>query len=177
MPLAEYHHQGYTEHGHVVDPSGAATDTKWGEATEDGVQLQLSTQAADLWGGASLMKLETAVTRVMLALQIAMANAAAQALQRALGSPAADFSGDLEGASPTDESFDFTKNIGSEVLPLYVLGPGPVTTARLDAGKCKLQDLGGAIRFAKEYSTYTPAWEILDPADGSAPATLVYAAA
>lgn len=166
MPGSGFHSRGITEVGHVVS---GPTDTPWGETSEDGLQIQVATQSVDLYSAQSTMEEDTAITRTTLNMVIQIVNASLQELQRILGIPASAFSGDLEDATPTDEVLAFNPGeIGTEVLQLYALGTGPVTTRRIDVPRAKVADIGPLQMAKTGWMLPQATWRVLRPASGYA---------
>lgn len=169
MPAAAVRLIGITEVGHVDDPTGTPSDVSWGNTTQDGVTLQLSTESVDLMSAQAKMKEDVNVVSASMQLVVNLVTTSLQRLQRLWGLPDAAFAGDLEDATPQAETLTIEEgNLGTQERALYVLGPGPASTRRVDAARCRVADLGG-IQFASNaYQLPSATWEVLNVAEGDA---------
>lgn len=164
---------GINEVGHVTDPEGTPTDVNWGNTKQEGVQLQLATSSIDLMSAQAKMKEDVTLTEASIQLQIALINADAQALQYLWGMPAAALAGDL-GGTPTPEVLTIQEgNLGTEERALYVIAPGPASTRRVQARRCRVADLGGLAFASTDYQTPEATWEVLNPTSAMTQAPLV----
>lgn len=165
MPATDVRLIGISEVGHVA--AGPA-DVSWGNTTQDGVTLQMTTEVVDLMSAQAKMKEDVSLVAASMQLVVNLVTTALQRLQRLWGLPDSAFAGDIE--APTEETLTFTEgNLGTEERTLYVLGPGPASTRRVDATRCRVADLGG-IQFASNaYQLPSATWEVLNPGPGSDP--------
>lgn len=167
MPVEDARLVGIQEVGHVEDPGGTATDTPWGNTQQDGVEVQLSAENVRLQSGQAKMAENINLVTANMTLVFALVVSELTALQRLWGLPTAAFSGDLEAASPTPESLTITEsNLGTREDALYILGPGPVSTRRVDARSCRVGDIGGVSFASNAFQTPQSSWEILNPSTG-----------
>lgn len=113
------------------------------------------------------MKEDVNLVSASMQLVVNLVTASLQRMQRLWGLPDDAFAGDLEDATaPTAETLSIGEgNLGTEERSLYVLGPGPASTRRVEAARCQVADLGG-IQFASNaYQLPSATWEVLNPAD------------
>lgn len=165
MPAQNARLVGINEVGEVV----TATDTSWGRTQEDGVTLQLTANTIDLMSGQSFMKEDVRLTSAQLQLVAALIFSELTTLRRIWGLPDSALAGDLENATPTPEVLSILQNnLGTVEKQLYVLGPGPKSTRRIDATRCRATSFG-ELKMAKNAFTLPQAtYEVLAPDSGAA---------
>lgn len=164
MPAGAVRLIGISEVGHIEDPTGTPVDTPWGNTQQQGVTLQLSTETVDLMSAQAKMKEDTNLVSASIQLQVALVTTSLQRLQRLWGLPDTAFEGDLEGATPAEEVLSIGEgNLGTEERSLYVLGPGPASTRRVEAARCRVADLGGIQFASNQYQLPQATWEVLNP--------------
>lgn len=160
MPASDVRLIGISEVGHV---DSGPTDVPWGNTQQEGVTLQLSTQTVDLMSAQAKMKEHVALLSATMQLVITLVGAELTAFQRAWGLPDAALTGDTQASpTPSDEVLTITEgNLGTEERTLYVLGPGPVSTRRLEAARCRVAALGNMQMGATGYTLPQATWEVL----------------
>lgn len=164
MPATGARLIGVSEVGHVTDPEGAPTDVPWGNTQQDGVTLQLAVDTVDLQSAQAKMREDSNLVSADIQMVINLIVAELTALQRAWGLPADAFDGDLSGATPAAEVLTITEgNLGTREDTLYVLGPGPVSTRRVEVGRAKVSDIGNLQFASNAYMLPTATWSVLNP--------------
>lgn len=169
MPATGARLIGINEVGHVEDPEGTPVDTAWGNTQQDGASLQLAVDTVDLQSAQAKMREDNSLVSADIQLVINLVIAELTALQRAWGLPAAALVGDLEDATtPTEEVLTISAgNLGTREATLYIVGPGPSSTRRVQAGRAKVSDIG-ELQFASNgYTLPSVTWSILNPGSGS----------
>lgn len=170
MPATNQRLIGINEVGHVVDPDSTATDTPWGNTQQSGVELQLTTETVELQSGQATMKESVNLVTAAMVMAMALVVAELTAFGRIWGLPDSAFTGDLEDTTPTDEILSITTgNMGTEERALYILGPGPETTRRVDARRCRVSDLGNLSFASNAFQTPDASWEVLVPQGDTPP--------
>lgn len=165
MPASNARQIGINEVGEVI----AATDTSWGRTQEDGVTLQLTANTVDLMSGQAYMKEDSRLTSAQLQIVAALIFSELTNLKRIWGLPDDALTGDLSGGTATPEVLSILQsNLGTVEKALYVLGPGPVSTRRIDAIRCRASSFG-ELKMAKNAFTLPQAtYEVLAPDSGAA---------
>lgn len=162
MPTSQYRQIGVNEAGYVESGS----DTPFGNTQQEGVVLQLSTETADLMSGQAKVMESVNLVQASLELQIALVEAALQAVGELYGMPDANFSGDLTASTPTAERLDFDENMGTVERTIYALGPGPSSTRRIEGKRCRISDLGNLTMASDSYMLPQATWRVLNPSSG-----------
>jgi hypothetical protein len=165
MPAANARLIGISEVGHV-DSTGP-TDVPWGETQKDAVNLQISVSRVDLRSGQANLKIASAIEDIDAQLQIKLNESALQIMQYALGMPAAKFTGDLEGGTPSAEVLTIDGALGSDERQLYAEGVGPASTRRIDAARGVLMDVGAFAMASNAYMLPTVTFALLNPVTGT----------
>jgi len=155
---------GINEIGHITDPEGSPTDVSWGNTLKEGVQLQLAVQSIELTSGQALMKEDVSVTDASMQFQLKLISSDNLALVYLWGLPDSANVGDLGLGSPTPEVLTITEgNLASVERAIYVEAPGPASTRRVQARRCKVSDMGGLAFSAADYQTPEATWDVLNP--------------
>lgn len=166
MPASGVTLRGHQEVG-IVDAT--PEDVPFGKTQQEGVTLQLATETVDLQSAQSQMVEDSGIVTANVSLLINMVDVALQTLQRLWGLPDSSFSGDLEGATPAEEVLAISANtLGSAEQILYSLGPGPVSTRRIEVARAKAADLTGLQQASNNYSLPGATWTALAPDSGAA---------
>jgi hypothetical protein len=159
------------------DQAASPTDSEWGRTTEDGATLQLSTTTQELHSGQAKMAEDTHINQVSMAIQFNVLFAELTTLQQMLGIAAAQLTGDLEDTTPTEEVLTIDQDsIGAVEKGLYVIGPGPVSTRRLEAARALLADMGDIAFSDTEWQIFQATWDLINTADGTGVVTITDAA-
>lgn len=170
MPATGARLIGISEVGHVA----AAVDTPWGNTAQEGVVLQLAVDTVDLMSAQAKMREDVNLVSANIELAINLIVAELTALQRIWGLPDSAVTGDLENATPTAEELEISEgNLGTQERALYVLGPGPASTRRIDVPRARVSDLGGITFGSNTYQTPSATWSVLNPGAGVAPLTII----
>ena len=165
MPASGFRAVGISEVGHV----DGATDVNWGRTQQDGVRVQLTAETIDLQSGQAFMRESVHLVAGRIQLVINLVGSDLTALARIWGFPASALTGDLTAATPTAETLAVTgNNIGSQERTLFALGPGPRSTRRVQAARCRVADLGNVTLASNAYNLPTATWEVLNPISGNA---------
>lgn len=168
MPATGARLIGISEVGHVTDPEGTPVDVPWGNTQQEGVSLQLATDSVDLQSAQAKMREDNTLVSADIQLVINLIVAELQALQRAWGLPVSALVGDHSSATPTEEVLTITEgNLGTREDTLYVLGPGPASTRRVEVGRAKVADIGNLEFASNGYTLPSATWSVLNPGDGS----------
>lgn len=164
---------GINEVGHVTDPEGTPADVKWGNTAQEGVTLQLATQTVELMSAQAKMKEDVELSESSVQLTIRLVSPDVLALQYLWGLPDAAIAGDLDAGTPVAEVLSIQSgNLGTQERTLYILGPGPVSTRRVQARRCRVADLGGLDFASTDYQKPEATWEVLNPLAGMTHAPL-----
>lgn len=148
-----------------------ATDTTWGRTQETGATLQMAVTQQSLMSGQSKMAEDVHISSVEMSVQFNAIFSELEKLQLMLGIPAAQFSGDLD--SPTEEVLQIDQaSLASIEKGVYVEGPGPASTRRLEIAVAKLQDIGNLAWSDTEWTLPQVTWAALNTADGTGVVTL-----
>lgn len=149
-----------------VGETDGSTDTSWGRTQETGATLTLSVTKQELFSGQAKMAEDNHINQVAMALQFSLIFAELQNLQRVLGIPSAQFTGDLD--SPTAEELAIDQDsLGSDEKGVYAIGPGPASTRRVEALNAKLADVGDLSFSDTEWQLPEITWDVLNTADGT----------
>ena len=169
MPASAYRHRGINEVGHV---NATPADVPWGRTTQDGVNLQLTANTVELQSGQATMLESVGLVSARIQLAIGLVVSELTALQRLWGLPDSAVTGDLAAvspATPTAEVLAIAPNaMGTVERRVYVLGPGPRSTRRIEAVRARVSDLGGIQLAQNAFSLPNATWEVLAPATGNA---------
>lgn len=155
---------GVSEVGHVTDPEGTPADVTWGNTTQDGVTLQLAAQTVELMSAQAKMKEDVELSESSIQLSIRLVSPDALALQYLWGLPDSAIVGDLGAGTPVAEVLTIQAgNLGTQERTLYILGPGPSSTRRIQARRCRIADLGGLDLGSNDFQKPEATWEVLNP--------------
>lgn len=169
MPASGFRQVGISEVGH----RDGAADVSWGNTQQDGLTVQLTAETIDLQSGQAFMRESVHLVAGRIQLVINLVGSELTALARAWGFPVAALTGDLTAATPTPEVLTITgNNIGTQERTLYALGPGPRSTRRIQAARCKVADLGNLSMASNAYMLPSATWEVLNPPTGTAALTI-----
>lgn len=161
MPASGHRQIGINEAGYI----DGGTDTPFGDTQQEGVVVQLSTDVADLQGGQAKVLEDRELVSANMEIQIMLVEAALQAVQELYGLPSGNFSGDLD--TSTQEEVQFDNNLGTVETGIYALGPGPASTRRVEASRCKIGDLGDLTMASDSYMLPQATWTVLKPDSGA----------
>lgn len=150
----------------IGEHDGQGNDTSWGRTQEDGAMLTLSVTKQELFSGQAKMAEDTHINRVAMALQFNAIFSELQNLQRMLGVPAAQFTGDLDSPSQEELAID-QDSLGAVEKGIYAEGPGPASTRRVEAANATLGDIGDLAWSDTEWQLPEVTWDILNTADGT----------
>lgn len=163
-PTVTFYARGHSDFGHV-----AGSDVSWGRSGPEGMSMQLSATSIDLPTAQTLMPVDSGITDVLFTIGIRLVSAALQVIQRAYGLPDSAFSGGLQGGSPTAEILNLQDlDVGKQERQLYSLGPGAVSTRRIDVFRAKISDLGELAQAKTAWMLPQATWRALAPATGPA---------
>ncbi|HLM67715.1 MAG TPA: hypothetical protein VK358_09320 [Longimicrobium sp.] len=166
MPASKFYAFGTQEIGFVT---GGNTLTPVTETTKDGVDIQLTAQFVDLYGGKDMLPADSKAERGELTLAATMKDASLTALKFALALPDAALTGDLSAATPTAEVLAIdASTIGSVRRHIYALGPGPSTTRKIEIPNAQWQGIGGLGQKGNAHTNPQPTFRALTPASGPA---------
>lgn len=164
MPASGARLIGISEVGHVTDPEGTPADTPWGNTQQDGCTLQLAVDTVDLQSAQAKMREDSNLVSADIQLVINLIVAELTALQQMWGLPASAFTGDLSGGTPSEEVLAITEgNLGTREDTLYVLGPGPSSTRRVQVNLAKVVDIGDLQFASNGYTLPSATWSVLNP--------------
>jgi len=157
---------GINEVGAIV----GGTDVPWGDTEQDGATLTLDGTDFELRSAQSkMLRDRIAITRdaqVTVRLQnVDLAN-----IRDVLGLPASALTGDLNGATPTDEVLSIDpEQISTEEFGLYIETPGPAGPRRIEIARCKPHGTLTLNFSATENQRLEATFQVLRP-EGGAPA-------
>lgn len=152
----------------IGEHDGAGTDTDWGRTQESGASLQLAVTKQTLMGGQSKMAEDVHISAVEMSVQFNALFSELEKLQLMLGIAASQFTGDLSAGTPTAEELAIDQDsIGGVEKGIFVEGPGPSSTRRLEAERALLGDVGDLQWSDTEWQLPQVNWDILNTADGT----------
>lgn len=155
----------------VGEHDGQGTDTSWGRTQQSGALLQMSVTKQTLMSAQAKMAEDTHISGVEMTVQFNGIFSELQNLQRMLGIPAAQFTGDLD--SPTQEVLTIDQgSLGSVQKGIYVIGPGPASTRRLEVAVATLGDIGDIEWSDENWILPQVSWDVLNTADGTGVLTI-----
>lgn len=162
MPATASRLIGISEVGHVTD---APADVPWGNTQQEGVTLQMTADTVELMSAQAKMREDVSLVSANIQLVIALIVAELTALQRLWGLPDDALEGDLTGGVPEDEVLTIEEgNLGTQERALYVLGPGPVSTRRIEVARARIADIGNIQMGSTAYTLPQATWSVLNPA-------------
>jgi len=156
---------GITEFGEVTGGTGytGGTDVPWGATERNGVTIVIAGEDVDVQSGQNLVLEDSFASARTIELTARLQYSGLMNVRDALGMPAAALTGDLGIGTPTDEVLAFQgTNMGSEEKHIYALTPGPTSTRKYGAVRCK-QRAGMTIELASnDYVRLESTWTVLD---------------
>jgi hypothetical protein len=156
---------GITEFGEVTGGTGysGGTDVPWGHTERNGVTINVAGEDVDVQSGQNLVLEDSFASARMIELVARLQYSGLLNVRDALGMPSSALTGDLGATTPTDEVLVLTgTNMGSEEKHIYALTPGPVSTRRYAAIRCK-QRAGMTLELASnDYVRLETTWTVLD---------------
>lgn len=153
--MAVEYYRGITEFGHVE----GSTDTPWGKTSEDGFSITHNVTREQLFSGQDLAEVDSAITRVEVAVNVGLIQGDAETLARSLGLP--------ESAVKTGNVLEvLADELGTEEFHLYAIGPGPSGPVRYDFFRARVSDFGDLQVGKTGWLTPNPTFAILTPASG-----------
>lgn len=162
MPASAQTLIGVNEIGEV----DGGIDTSWGRTQQSGAVLQMSVTKQTLMSGQSKMAEDTHISGVEMSVQFNGIFSELSNLQLMLGIPASQFAGDL--STPTEEILTIDQgSLAAVDKSIYVLGPGPNSTRRLDVANAALGDIGDLEWSDTEWILPQVTWDVLNTADGT----------
>ncbi len=159
---------GISEFGDVTGETapydGLGTDAPYGATERNGVTIQVTGEDVDVQSGQNLVLEDSFASARSIELTARLQHSGLLNIKDALGMPDAALTGDL---ATIDEVLAFNgTNIASEEKTIYVLSPGPNTTRRIQAQRCK-QRAGLTLELASnDYLKLETTWTILDGGTG-----------
>lgn len=165
MAIANQRLIGINELGHFTgDDGGPYTDVPWGSTQQNGVQLQLNTETAELQSGQAKMLESVNLVRASMTMVFAMVVAELTVFQRLWGLPTAAFTGDLSAGTPVEEKLTIQPGtLGTREDQLYIEGPGPASTRTVRAFRSRVEDLGELAFASDTFQTPGASWAVLVP--------------
>ena len=155
----------------IGEHDGSGTDTSWGRTQQSGAVLQMSVTKQTLMSAQAKMAEDNHISAVEMSVQFNGIFSELQNLQRMLGIPAAQFSGDLD--TPTQEVLTIDQaSLGEVEKGIYVIGPGPSSTRRLEVAKALLGDIGDIEWSDENWILPQVSWDVLNTADGTGVLTI-----
>lgn len=159
---------GISEFGEVTGETapydGLGSDASWGATERNGVTIQITGEDVDVQSGQNLVLEDSFASARSIELTARLQHTGLLNIKDSLGIPDADLSGDL---ATVDEVLSFNgTNIATEEKTIYVLSPGPNTTRRIQAERCK-QRAGLTLELASnDYIKLETTWTVLDGGSG-----------
>lgn len=155
------------------DQSASPVDTEWGRTQEDGATLTLDVTKQELFSGQAKMAEDTHINQVAMAIQFNALFSELANLQRMLGIADAQFDGDLEGSTPSEEVLTIDQDsLAAEEKGLFVEGPGPVSTRRVEVARALLGDIGDLQWSDTEWTLPQVTWDVINTSDGTGVLTI-----
>lgn len=155
----------------IGEHDGAGTDTDWGRTQESGATLQLDVTKQTLLSGQAKMAEDSHISAVEMSVQFDALFSELEKLQLMLAIPSSQFSGDLSSSTQEELVID-QASIGSVQKGIFVEGPGPASTRRLEAAIAELADVGDLVWADDEWTLPQVTWDVLNTEDGTGVLTI-----
>lgn len=170
MPADNERIRGVTEVGQVETDD---TKTSWGRTTQEGATLEFNVTREQLFSAQAMMEEESAITQMAMSMIFNLISADLTAFKDATAINAAQFSGDLEAVTPTEEKLTLDQDsIGELIKKLYIDTPGPKGPRTYEAARGQLADVGDIQMSRTEWVLPSVTYAILNTAGGTAVLTI-----
>lgn len=153
--MAVEYYRGITEFGHVGSDD---VDVPWGKTGEDGFSITHSVTRESLFSGQDLAEVDSAITRVEVAVNVSLIQGDAETLARSLGLPDSAVTGDVLEV--------LADELGTEEFHLYAIQPGPSGPVRYDFFRARVSDFGALAVSKTAWLTPSPTFAVLTPTSG-----------
>lgn len=151
-----------------TDAAASPADTTWGRTQQEGALLQLSVTKQTLLSAQAKMAEDTHVSSVEMSVQFNLIFSELEKIQLAFGIPAAQITGDLSDPSPTEEVLTIDQDsLASVTKGIYILGPGPASTRRVEAPVASFADAGDLAFGDTQWTLPQVTWDIENTDDGT----------
>lgn len=163
-------YSGITEFGEVTGATGytGGTDVPYGATERNGVTIVITGEDVDVQSGQNLVLEDSFASARAIEMTARLQHAGLMNVRDALGMPDGALTGDLQlTPTATDEVLVLNgTNMGSETKHIYCLTPGPVSTRRIAAARCK-QRAGMTLELASnDYVRLETTWTVIDGGAG-----------